>query len=285
MKWIILDTETTGTSHEDRICQLSYLVCDEKGIQEVHNALVQPPLPVSFESMAVHHITPEMLEGQPICTQSDAFSHLEALNHPENVLIIHNAVFDLEMLAKEGFVNQMRVIDTFRLLRAWYPLDTPHTLQYKRYQWGLYHHEEALIQQLGIVLRAHDALSDVIVLKHLFDYLLQHHALESMIEICASPILLEYIPFGKHKGKSFSQVAQEARHDLRYMMDHFTLDEDLEYTLSVALEGGEIRLGFGKYKGQTPAEVVQIDRPYLVWLRHKATQLDPEMASAIDQVL
>jgi len=57
--------------------------------------------------MAIHHITPEMLEGKESCQESRAYQALCELNHPSNLLVIQNAVFDLEMLEKEGVTSQM----------------------------------------------------------------------------------------------------------------------------------------------------------------------------------
>ncbi|DAB36556.1 MAG TPA: DNA polymerase III subunit epsilon, partial [Sulfurospirillum cavolei] len=172
MKIIVLDTETTGMFEKDRICQLSFLVLNEEfEIEEVHDALCKPPLPISYEAMAIHHITHEMVEGEPACVQTKAYKRLLELNSPANILVIQNAAFDLNMLAKEGFASQMNLIDTFRILRALYPNDGSFSLQFKRYQWGLYKEEEGIAQKLGITINAHDALGDVIVLKHLFERL------------------------------------------------------------------------------------------------------------------
>jgi len=290
MKTIILDTETTGAREVDRICQLSYLVCDEQGeILEVHNDLCTPPLAISFEAMTVHHITPEMLIGTPECIETTAFKRLVELNTPDNLMVIQNAEFDLGMLAKEGMTLEMKLVDTFRVLRALHPLDTPHGLQFKRYQWGLYHKEQSLIDKLGIEIKAHDALGDVIVLKHLYEKLCEDHRIEMMIELCSQPIILEYVPFGKHKGKRFEEVALDARNDLRYMLDNFDLDGDLRATLLHHLEVTKatavITIGFGKYRGKTPAEVAQTDPAYLTWLLNNAERLDDETREAINNVL
>lgn len=287
---IILDTETTGTGEADRICQLSYLLVDDSSkILEVHNELCTPPIPISFEAMSIHHITPEMIEGSPICTDTAAFKRLMELNTSDNLMVIQNAQFDLDMLAKEGFVSHMALIDTFRVLRAWHPLDVPHGLQFKRYQWGLYKKEQPLIEQLGIEIKAHDALGDVIVLKHLYEKLCESHSPESMVSLCSQPIILEYVPFGKHKGKRFEEVVIEARNDLKYMLENFDLDHDLRATLNHYLESSKatavITIGFGKYRGKTPAEVVQIDPGYLTWLLNNAERLDNETREAINNVL
>jgi exodeoxyribonuclease X len=290
MKIIVLDTETTGVAELDRICQLAYLVLNEEGqVEEIHNELCTPPLAIGFESMAIHHITPEMLAGTPICIDTKAFTRLVELNTSENLMVIQNAEFDLGMLIKEGFESKMRLVDTFRILRASYPLDTPHGLQFKRYQWGLYHKEQALIDELGIEIKAHDALGDVIVLKHLFEKLNEDYTIDSMVELCSAPIILEYIPFGKNKGKRFEEVALNSRNDLRYMLDNFDLDGDLRATLTHHLNATRanvvVTIGFGKYKGKTPVEVAKTDPDYLTWLLNNAERLDSETREEINNVL
>lgn len=290
MKVIILDTETTGTLDEDRICQLSYLVTDIEGnIEELHDELCLPPIDIKFEAMAVHHITPEMIQGKGSCIDTKAFKRLCELNTNENILVIQNAKFDLDMLFKEGFVSNMQLIDTFRILRALYPLDTPHGLQHKRYQWGLYKNEQALIDNLGVEIKAHDALGDVIVLKHLFEKLLSENGLSDMVGLCSRPILLEYMPFGKHKGKLLQQLALEDRASLNYMLDKFDLDEDILYSINYYLDQTKdevvVKIAFGKYKGKTPRELLEIDRDYLIWLRDKADRIDAELKQEIIHIL
>jgi len=291
MKIIILDTETTGSGVSDRICQLSFLVCNEDlEIEAVFNDLCVPPIPIGYEAMAIHHITPEMIEGKPTCKESRAYQTLCELNQPTNLLVIQNAAFDLGMLEKEGFVSQMQLIDTFRILRAFYPNNgTSSSLQYKRYQWGLYKAEKEQCDALGITLSAHDALSDVIVLRNLFERLSTEHSLPQMILACEAPIILEYIPYGKHKGKRFVEVAKEARGDLHYMLKSESLDQDMrasiEHALEVTKEAVVLTISFGKYAGKTPKEILEIDRNYLMWLHTKAENLHEELKVEIEKLL
>jgi len=290
MKIIVLDTETTGMFEKDRICQLSFLVLNEEfEIEEVHNDLCKPPLPISYEAMAIHHITPEMLEGEPSCVQTKAYKRLCELNVAHNLLVIQNAAFDLGMLAKEGFSSQMNLIDTFRILRAYYPNDGSFSLQYKRYQWGLYKQEEALAKQLGVTINAHDALGDVIVLKNLFERLCDEHSIPKMLLLCSEPIILSHIPYGKNKGKKFVDVALSDRQDLHYMLSSNGLDEDVKasilHALEVTRENVTLTIGFGKYAGKTPQEVLEIDRNYLVWMVNKMDNLSAELKEAIEKVL
>ncbi|OQX60005.1 MAG: DNA polymerase III subunit epsilon [Helicobacteraceae bacterium 4484_230] len=290
MKIVILDTETTGVLEEDRIIQLSYMVLGQNGdIEEVHNVLCSAPLPIKYDSMAIHHITPEMTEGKPSCVDTEAFARLNELNKPENLLVIQNAVFDLDMLKKEGFESNMQLIDTFRVLRALYPYDTPHGLQYKRYQLGLYKKEQEIIDRLGIEVKAHDALGDVIVLKNLFDHLSGEQDMEAMIKLCRGPILLEIMTFGKHKGKKFEDLAVTDRNSLQYMLENFDLDEDLRFTMKHYLDkakaNSKIMIGFGKYKGRTPDDIAKEDPDYLKWMRDKAERIDADLKEEIIKVL
>jgi len=290
LKFIILDTETTGVDAEDRIIQLSYLVTDTEGnILEVHDDLCSAPLPIKFDSMAIHHITPEMIEDKPACVDTAAFKRLNELNTHDNVLIIQNAEFDEAMLEKEGFASKMKLVDTYRILRKKYPLQTPHGLQHKRYELGLYKKEPALIEELGVTVRAHDALGDVVVLKLFLDHLLTEQDLHEMIELCSAPIMLDIMTFGKHKGKSFEEIALNDRNSLQYMIDTFDLDTDLRHTMETIMQETKsqikITIPFAKYRGQTPEEVAEVDPGFLVWIRDKADRISPDLKEAVTKAL
>ena len=59
--FIHLDTETTGTGTDDRLCQLAF----KTGQGTVVNELFNPKRPIAIEAMAVHHITNEMVKDKP----------------------------------------------------------------------------------------------------------------------------------------------------------------------------------------------------------------------------
>ena len=121
-RYIILDTETTGASEQDRIIQLGYLVLGGQAT-EVHNELCFSETPIGYGAMEVHNITPEMLENKPICIHTTAYKRLLELNSLENYLIIHNAPFDVGFLKKEhSFLKDKRfldneIIDSLKLAR------------------------------------------------------------------------------------------------------------------------------------------------------------------------
>ncbi len=244
-RYIILDTETTGTDDEDRVIQLGYMVLGTKDI-EVHNEFFSSEIPIKFGAMEVHGITQEMIEGKPNIQQSKAFQRLEELNTNENYMIIHNAPFDLGMLAKDGFVPKMKVIDTLRVARHIYKDEEAHRLQYFRYKMGLYKEEQKEASDLGVEVKAHDAIGDVLVLKLFLSRLRQsvqkifpdENPVEKMVDLTNTPILIEKFRFGKYKGKTLREVAHEDAGYLRWMLSSMEkLDDDMRYSLQSVLEG------------------------------------------------
>ena len=242
-KYIILDTETTGTSETDRVIQLGYIVLGAKEI-EVHNEFCSSDIPISFGAMEVHGITPDMLEGKPVCQEMPAYKRLLELNTNENYMIIHNAPFDLGMLEKEGFDTQMKVIDTLRVAKHVLPDEDAHRLQYFRYKMELYKSEQKEADDLGIVVKAHDAIGDVLILKLLLSKLKDavsaqfpsENPVEKMVDLTNTPILIKTFRFGKHKGKTLEEVASSDAGYLRWMLSSMdNLDDDMRYSLNSVL--------------------------------------------------
>lgn len=242
-KYIILDTETTGTSDTDRIIQLGYIVLGAKET-EVHNEFNSSEVPISFGAMEVHGITPDLINEKMVCTETSAYKRLLELNTSDNYLIIHNAPFDIKMLEKEGFCVQMKVIDTLRVAKHILPDEEAHRLQYFRYKMELYKDEQKEAEALEIVVKAHDAIGDVLVLKLLLTKLREavqlqfpsENPVEKMIDLTNTPILIKTFKFGKYKGKELAEVAHEDAGYLRWMLNSMdNLDDDLRYSINQVL--------------------------------------------------
>lgn len=243
-KYVLLDTETTGAGDADRIIQLGFMVLDGKNV-EVYNDLCLAPLPIGYGAMEVHGITPDMIEGKPPCIETSAFQVLCALNTPENVLIIHNAPFDLGMLAKEDFTSQMRLIDTLRCARHLFDDEEAHRLQYFRYRLELYKIEQAEADALGIEVKAHDAIGDVLVLKLFLTELRKRlqerfegvNPIDKMVELTQTPVFYTRpLKFGKYKGKTLTEIAEADKGYLTWMLGNMdSLDEDMRYSIGRVL--------------------------------------------------
>jgi len=243
-KFVILDTETTGAGDEDRIIQLGFMVLGRpKDPVEVYNEFCSAPLDIKVEAMEVHGITPAMIAGKPGCIETAAYQTLMDLNAQDNYMIIHNAKFDLGMLEKEGFVNQMQVIDTLRCAKHLFPQSKAHRLQYFRYEMELYKQEEAEAAKHNIVIKAHDAIGDVLVLKLFVSKLVEAvtqvygkiDVMQKLVELTKTPVLIQTFNFGKHKGRLIAEVAREDAGYLAWMQKSMDLDEDMTYTLKQVL--------------------------------------------------
>ncbi len=297
MKFVILDTETTGAQEQDRICQLAFIVAEPQlvgtVVSEIHEDLCKPPLPISYGAMAVHHITNEQVRDKPLCTETESWWRLLELNRPQNYLVIQNAEFDLAMLEKEGFVSNMVLIDTLRCLRHLYPDLESHGLQYVRYAFGLYKSETKEAKSAGVKIRAHDALGDVLVLKLLLDHLLAEHSADELAELTKKPITYKTFRFGKYKDEDIVEVAKKDPGYLEWMLTEKEggegLDEDwhqtLENALKIAEEEAVWLFPFGKYKGQSIEEIASHDIGYLRWSLENMDRLSAGMRRAISRVL
>ena len=247
-KYIILDTETTGTGELDKIIQLGYIVLGKPSEAiEVHNEFCSCDTPIGIGAMETHHITPEMIEGKALCVDTQAYRRLVELNSDDNYMIIHNAPFDLGMLKKEGFENQMQLIDTLRCAKHLFPEAEFHRLQYFRYALKLYKEEEAEASKLGVVIKAHDAIGDVLILKLFMSALTKkvkelhpnENPMNKLVALTKQPVYMNRpLRFGKNKGKTVEDLVISDRGYIDWMRKNMDLDEDMKYTISRAL--GEV---------------------------------------------
>jgi len=223
-KYILFDTETTGNQEEDRIIQVGAMIVDAKGGVEVFDELCSTVLPITIEAMAVHGITPNLIEGKGLFIETNFYKTLQSLNNQENYLIAHNMPFDMGMMEKEGFVSQMRIIDTLRVAKHLLPEQKSKALQYLRYSLELYKDEQAEADKYNITIKAHDAIGDVLVMKLLLSKLValtkekfpDSNPMVKMEELTNTPIFIETFAFGKHKGM---QKNMDLDVDMRYSLD------------------------------------------------------------------
>ena len=239
-KYILFDTETTGNQEEDRIIQVGAMIVNTKGEVEIFDELCSTVLPIKIEAMAVHGITPNLIEGKAAFTETNFYKTLQSLNNQENFLIAHNMPFDLGMIEKEGFVSQMKIIDTLRVAKHLLPEQKSKALQYLRYALELYKEEQVEAKKYHISIKAHDAIGDVLVMKLLLSKLVSlakekfpdANPMEKMEELTKTPILVETFTFGKYKGKKIRDICNSDRGYINWMQKNMDLDMDMKYTLN-----------------------------------------------------
>ena len=230
-KIIFFDTETTGNTEKDFLCQIAYKNGDGNFV-----GLYKPPIKVPAEASAVHHITNKILENKPAFNKSSDFPKIkELLENKNSIVVAHNAPFDLMIIKKEGIIPANSIC-TLRLARYLDPDEKieKYNLQYLRY-----------FLDIEIDATAHDALGDVLVLEKLYERLKkkliekenlsEEEAVKKMIEISSHPSLFKSIKFGKYNGKKIEEIMKVDRGYLEWLLaqkiDSDQIDEDWIYTL------------------------------------------------------
>lgn len=235
-KLIFFDTETTGNTEDDFLCQIAYKNEDESFV-----GFYNPPKKIPPEASAIHHITNKMVAETLPFKESEDYKKIKALfENKDSVVVAHNAPFDLMIIAKEDIIPN-KFICTLRVARE---LDKEgkiekYNLQYLRY-----------LLDLDVFATAHDALGDVLVLEKLFEYLKnkmitenglnENEVIEKMIEISSHPSLLKTFNFGKHTGKKIEEVLEKDRGYLEWLLaqklESDQIEDDWIYTLRHHLE-------------------------------------------------
>ena len=234
-KLIFLDTETTGNDLvEDRLCQVAYSI---DGKMTVKN--FKPTVPISIKAMSVTNITNKMVENEEAFQGSDFAKELQELLN-ENILVAHNAKFDIAMLENEG-LTVPNYICTLRLSRY---LDEKAEIQEHNMQFLRYYYD------IDLDVIAHSADGDVLVLEAVFGHLLalarekskiddEEEIIKRMISISKNPSLIRRFSFGKHIDKLVEDVAKEDRGYLEWFLktkEEEGTDEDWIYTLKYFLK-------------------------------------------------
>ncbi len=235
--FLFFDTETTDLFEKEMI-QLAFLTSKD----EEFNMYFKPKGKISFQAMAVHNITPEMLKDKTSFEQTtykgeSLKEYLENLAQ-KYIWVAHNAVFDAEVLKNYG-IEIPRLICTLKIARDLlsveqkdeYDLES-YSLQYLRYYLGLYKNENKNN------CTAHDALSDVYFLRDLFKYFQDNFDLstEKMLNITKAPTIIRNLNYGKHSGKSIKDIQKEDPDYLQWIMDTWEDKPDVVWNIKRILQ-------------------------------------------------
>lgn len=239
VQFICLDCEMTGLDRDhDRIIEVAAVRFSLDGILGQYETLIDPECPISESSLAIHHITHQMLAGQPKIEEilPNLFSFLG-----KDLIIGHGIEFDIDMLVRAAnranipcLLPQRRTIDTLRLARHYG--DSPNNSL------------ESLATHFNVPSDgAHRALNDVMMNIEVFKHLVRRfQTLEEVNEILSRPIRMKYMPLGKHKGRLFSEIP------LQYLLWAAKLDFDQDLLYSIRLELKKRKTGGGFSQASNP---------------------------------
>lgn len=216
----VIDTETTD--FEGSVLEIASVDIVDGVICNPMSDLVKPTEAISFEAMAVHHITEDMVENAPLISEVIG-RYLGA-----DAYVAHHAKFDKAKLPQ----IDAPWICTMKLARSLLPEHPSHANQYLRYSLGLK-------PELPEGLYAHRALYDCYVTAELLLYMgsLAKWTMGEMRAISNSPSLINAIRFGKHKGLTFAEIAKVDPGYLRWLASTSD-DEDILFTIQHWLSRG-----------------------------------------------
>jgi DNA polymerase-3 subunit epsilon len=218
--FICLDCEMTGLDFQkDQIIEVAVTRFSFDEVLEEFESLIDPQREIPPESIAIHHITNEMVQGKPLIAEVLPQVLKIIGNH---VVIGHGIQNDIEMIARaaeryaiQTTLRRNRFIDTLRLARL-YGESPVNSLEQLRRHFN--------VEPEG----AHRAMSDVIVNMHVFRHLCREYkSIDEVFAALSRPILMKIMPLGKHKGRPLKEIPLDY---LRWAANK-DFDEDLLFSL------------------------------------------------------
>lgn len=235
---VAFDTETSGLSTAiEHVVQMSCvaLTPGEPDSVVTFDALAKPPKAIEPGAAKTHGITDEQVANCPSSAEVVAEWWAALLEHAQDydevVMAGHNVTrYDIPLLRKyfDDAWPPFPVIDTLVMARRLFPTATNHKLSYLV---GEHHRLDA-----GLASKAHDGLADCYMVVRLLEFYRQTRELKQMIESWDLPEMqaiaawttrpshLHLVPFGKNKGRPFSQLT---RSELSWFIRQPNMDPDV----------------------------------------------------------
>lgn len=218
----VLDFESTGLpdNPDATLCEAGFVDLDLTDqtfpLGRTWSTLINPGCPIPPETMAVHHITDSDVADAPTIRQ--ALDAIDAGMGAADVYVAHHADFE-----KHFYGRDVLWIDTWKCaLRAW-PEAPAHSNQVLRYWLGL-------DLDLARATPPHRALPDAYVTAHILRKLLQLRPVDRLVQISTEPGFLTKVHLGKHKGKTFKEVAAADPGYLSWIVEKSDMGPDEKFS-------------------------------------------------------
>ena len=167
---IVLDTETTGLDYtKEKMVEFAAVRLENGKIKDEFQTLINPEQHIRKSSMAIHGITPEMVEDAP--TESEIMPKiLEFIG--DYPIVAHNAIFDYSFLNEASLrvtgneITNPR-IDSQQMFKEIYPDLDSHGLEAltNKFHVDLTNHHRAMADTMGLAL-AYPALKKLYFQKY-----------------------------------------------------------------------------------------------------------------------
>lgn len=232
----VIDLETAGLAPPASVIEIGWTKLwfdpDTKAVEIglPHSKLFRPGEALSPENIAVHHLTPTMLEGYELCDE-DAIRAILDEDRPK-FLVAANAAFEMQWLTEEIVGANLDGkppfwICTVKAAARLYPDADSHSNQATRYRLALDLPEE-------LAMPTHRAGPDSYVTAHILGrFLSEGVRVRDMVQWTTEPRLMTKLGFGKHKGVPFTEAPADY---LQWMCAQADMDADAKHWAHVELE-------------------------------------------------
>tara|TARA_B110000459_G_scaffold18925_1_gene18298 strand:+ start:136 stop:975 length:840 start_codon:yes stop_codon:yes gene_type:complete len=241
---VFFDLESTGLNvMKDRIVQIALIKYPKEGGEPIEKEmLVNPGIPISEESIAIHGITPEKVANKPTFIQvaheiNDFIGNADLSGYNSDRFDIPMLMEEMARAGIDFDIDNRRAIDVQKIF---YKME-PRTLV------------AALKHFCGKKLEdAHNALADV----------------RATVDVLKGQLIM-YQETDYVDGDDYT-TERPIKNDMaaiaKFIGDTRTVDATQRFKYN---HQGEIVFNFGKYVGQPAAELLFKDRHYLNWILEK----------------
>jgi exodeoxyribonuclease X len=237
MKLIIIDTETSDLDPAKgaELLEVAWieLMQNDSGVWEptfhtdmrvCFNGTISP------HARAVHHIDPKRLTLQEGAhNKGDVIQHLIGRIVPHTYMVAHMAEFDSKFFP---LINGPWIC-TLKCSKHIWPNAPGHGNQVLRY-WLDVHINNICPEVIN--RRPHEALYDVATTTGILLLMLENHTPEQLWQMTQTPVRLQKINFGKHKGTPFDQLPKDY---LNWLASKNDWDDNTMYTIQQILKGNK----------------------------------------------
>jgi DNA polymerase-3 subunit epsilon len=237
--FICLDCETTGLNPDlDQIIEIAAVKFQFNSVLHSFDTLVDPGCPINPLSIAIHHITDDMVAGKPKI--QEVLPTLLSLVG-DHIIIGHGIELDIRFICSAAQAHHIpcsirnnRTLDTLRMARLYG--DSPTNSL------------ETLRKHFNIPAEgAHRALNDVVINIEVFKFLCApYKTQQQLFEKLKHPIALKTMPLGRYKGRIFAEIPIE------YLLWALHKDFDQDLLFSIRLELNKRKKGTQFHQAANP---------------------------------
>ncbi|ESK41161.1 hypothetical protein P256_00150 [Acinetobacter nectaris CIP 110549] len=227
MQSIILDTETHNLNGLP--IEIAYAPIELNAGKltlhkdQIFDQFYQVGEPISYASMAVHHILESDLEQQPFYTEFQ-------LPKETTYIIGHNIDYDIKAISYCGIdTKNIKPICTLALARAVWPDAEAHNISALIYQIS-----KGSSKARELLKGAHRADADIILTANILMHIIAHtgvNNIEELYKASEDARIPKMLNFGKHKGTAISDLPKDY---VQWLLKQTELDPYLRQALEAS---------------------------------------------------